>query len=173
MGWKALRDEFNITHPIHVLHDAQLVCIGTRVKTRIAYICMVTGHIIECCPHDFLKEHYPRIANAKPAHLVNLLKRKDRFGKSVKVYSFDFEKGALVTHHCERTGFFNTTNDGDLMFKGVHFVRSHDALERARLELGSRIEWAQEEVDFKAGALASAQERLREHKSALMRLENI
>ncbi|HDS1721778.1 hypothetical protein NPS53_09715 [Pseudomonas putida] len=125
MGWKSLKDAFSITHTVCVTDNA--ISIGSRTIPDLATIDTSTGIVVEHREYKgFVERTYPALANTAPAELLDLIKAKDEFSASIRVYTY--RDGALVEQVCEQAGYPNVTHDGHVMYENTHSTDKNEVI---------------------------------------------
>lgn len=112
MGWKSLKEHFEIDGIVHVVSDR--IFIGTPKNPRILSIGsdgVVTQHVIQL--DDQFSQLLHKLGSDQSV-LQELLGRTDSFSASTPVFTFINDE--LVTKHCEHLGWPNVTHDGQLMY---------------------------------------------------------
>ena len=116
MGWKAVKQHYNIGHIVHVRDDT--ICIGSGYISDILVI-NATGTFIKKSEHLGVTTgelgRYVRDIEADPAKYRELLAVTDTFAADVVVYTFDYDKGDVAEKLCETPDYPNLTHDGCLM----------------------------------------------------------
>jgi hypothetical protein len=114
MGWKKLKDAFELTH-LEVV-DGDVISLGS------AYIPdKVKIHRDGGCTGDlrWLAKYYPDLASATKAQVAELLAATDVFERSLPVYAVS--DGELREYQCEEYGWPNTTHCGQMMYDNRFF----------------------------------------------------
>lgn len=118
MGWKTLKEKFNITHHVTVDGGSRL-CIGSGYVHDLAVVDMKSGVIVENKAFTgFLQEKYPGLLQANPQELLDLLAAPDSFEKSLVVYTY--EGGNIIEKLCEKPDWPNVTHDGCMMYENTY-----------------------------------------------------
>lgn len=138
MGWKAIKEHYEIKHNVHV--RGGLITIGS------AYVPDIIAFDFEGkfrkSDDLFVRGELDRVYKAlaaDPALLLKLIRQEDVFERSIRVYSF---KGAEITEHfCEELGWPNVTHDGKMMYKNQFTTDRNEAIEWALKEAESAVKW--------------------------------
>ena len=141
MGWKAVKEHYNIEHNVKV--DDGKICIGS-------------GYIPDIITFDFEGNFYNRkdpcvwtkdselirlqqVLDADPDLLKKLIKQEDTFTASIPVYTYS---GAKITEHfCEELGYPNVTHDGLMMYENSFTTDRNEAIEWALKNAESAVKW--------------------------------
>lgn len=160
MGWKAVRDHYQITHTVQrrdgdiwvgsgYLPSALVIGPAGEIKKRY------TG------PDEDLSR-YQHEMDQDLAKLQQLVTMQDEFGEGLVVYTFD--GGSIIEKRCDARGWPNVTHDGEVMYENSHFLTRAEAVERAlanavaaRRSLEDRIAGLREELQTAASELAKWQ----------------
>ena len=78
MGWKKLKDHFQIEHHVQIV-GGQLL-IGSSYVSDLATINIETGRVKKNDTFSrFLEENYPQLLDASTAEILGLIKEPDQF----------------------------------------------------------------------------------------------
>ena len=155
MGWKAVRDHYNISHIVHVRggklmigspYVSEMIVVqpdGSLTTSRS--VARGIGGEVERYLDDF---------TADPAKLVELFAVEDKFDASHRVYSA--KGGKIVEQFCEHFDWPNVTHDGELMYENTHFKTYKDALENGLRNAHAYARSAQDNVTNQRQKLADA-----------------
>lgn len=129
MGWKTLKEHFNIEHIVQVSEGS--ILIGSGFISDLVKINPATGLISENdCSPGFLERYYPSVHDAQPEIIVELLAKQDTFTASVPVFTYD---GAnILEKFCEQPGWPNVTHDGMLMHDNTFSTDRNQVVEWAK-----------------------------------------
>ena len=116
MGWKALKDAFDIKHCVAV--DQNHIIIGSGYISDIVKIHKETGRVVVNSSFpSFLREKYPLLEKASPDELLALINAEDVFTSSIPVYTY--EGAEIIEKLCEEPGYPNVTHDGQIMYQNT------------------------------------------------------
>lgn len=128
MGWKNLKEHYQIEHIVQV--NQKGICIGSSYISELALINTETGAITKNTAfRDLFRENYPALLNASPSDLLELINTPDSFEKSLTVYTYD--GGEILEKQCEAYGWPNVTHDGVLMYENKFFTDKLHAIDAA------------------------------------------
>lgn len=169
MGWKALKEAFEIKHILQV--EDKGVCIGSGYVHDLLTINPNTGEVHENTTfYKFGWESYPKLMEAKPSDIVKLLEKPDTFTASIPVYTW--EGSTIVERKCEELGYPNVTHDGHVMYENTYSADIEQvkkwAKEDAELAVKFSIEW----VDRLEADLAEAHDRLKKDQETLVKINS-
>lgn len=164
MGWKKFKERFGIEHLVHVNQDR--VFIGTAYVKDIASIDAKTGIVFinETFPR-FLREHYPKVLEAKQTEILSLLKADDTFSASIPV--FTYERSKIIEKACEEPGWPNVTHDGLLMYNNMFSTDRAVAIQLARNNAEARVQALLESIERTEQDLSNKRAILAECKADL------
>lgn len=154
MGWKRLKEHYGIRHQVAV-YPEKGICIGSAYVHDIIVIAD-TDHPLEWhdrtykrpmnigCgltiwrgdtigrgePFDGLVERW----QAYPKELRNTIDEPDTFGRSIPVYTYDYD-GNIIMHVCEEPGWPHVTHDGRMMYENTFSIDRGQVREWAKREL--------------------------------------
>ena len=117
MGWKIVKEHYQISHIVHV--DGDAICIRSNMQP--ALIVIGTDGKFKQRYSDSKFEELLRIQDAMdadPAKLLELIQAEDQFDKSVAVYTF--EGADIVEKYCEFPGWPRVTHAGELMYPNLY-----------------------------------------------------
>ncbi len=117
MGWKAVKEHYQIGHIVHM--QPQGLCIGSGYIPDLIVV-GPDGQLVKKLDSHFNKDlsRYQEEMLADPAKLRELLETPDQFARSIPVYTY---KGAeILEKHCEALGYPNITHDGDLQYDNTY-----------------------------------------------------
>lgn len=168
MGWKRLKDHFEITHQIRVTDSG--IAIGSGYVPEIVTVNVKTGAItVSDVLPSFLREHYPRLASARPADVLALIAEEDSFSASVKVYTYDGAR--IVEKLCERPGWPNTTHDGDMMHENRYSTDKATVVEWARNNANIAVEMTRRHIAQQEKDLANLRAELTRYEADQAQIE--
>lgn len=127
MGWKAVRDHYQISHTVR-RRDGD-ICVGSGYLPS-ALVIGRAGEIkkrYSGSDEDLsLYQHEMDQDLAKPQQLVTT---QDQFGERLVVDTFD--GGSIIEKRCDARGWPTVTHDGEVMYENSHFETRAEAVERA------------------------------------------
>lgn len=159
MGWKTVKQHYQISHIVHVDDDA--ICIRSNMQPALIVI-GVDGEFKQRYT-DSSSEELQRIQDemdAAPAKLIELIQAEDQFDKSVPVYTF--EGADILEKYCEFPGWPRVTHAGELMYPNLFSTdkdkvivwakrnaeRGLDAYTRLVEEAQAKLESVQSELEI-------------------------
>ena len=162
MGWKTLKNHFNIKHNIQV--NQCFIHIGSDYVQNLASIHLETGEIIinETFP-SFLRKEYPELFSAKPEAILELIQAEDTFTRSIPVYTYTDDN--IIEKYCEEVGFPNTTHDGVLMYNNMFSTDKDKVVKWAKRNLEAEIYILEENIQEKEESLKKYKSMLFERKA--------
>lgn len=114
MGWKTLKERYNIEHIVQLRADS--ICIGSSLIYDLIKVNPKTGKLrLNESFYSKSKDEYPALVNASPEDILDALNASDMFSSDLVVYSYD--DSGVTEHLCEEYGYPNVTHDGHLMFE--------------------------------------------------------
>lgn len=168
MGWKTLKDTMEIGHNVEVKSDK--IIIGSGYVSELAAIDTRTGAIIpsEISP-DFLRVHYPAIANASQAELLALIQAEDTFSNSLTVYSYQGSK--ILESQCSELGYPNNTHAGEMMFDNSHSPDKAKVVEWAKSNARLHVQGYERAIERLEAEMAGFQRELAKGKQWIEELD--
>jgi hypothetical protein len=113
MGWKNLKEAFNIDRHHVVVQDGNIQ-IGSGFVHDLVVVDTQTGEVRQNKTFsDFLSKEYPALERASQARILDLIRTPDTFENSIPV--FTFRDGEIIECQCEELGYPNVTHDGRIM----------------------------------------------------------
>ena len=173
MGWKNLKQHFNINYIVQVDADGQ-VLVGSPYLNNLLTIAKdgsVTLHSL------FEKDQSGSLVDlanqlkADSSVVRDLLASPDSFETDIPVYTW--ENGALVEKLCEEPGYPNVTHDGQLMHDNTYFLRPEDACAKARTNSAFYVEHWERQVERIQRELDGAFERLEKARAELRAVSDL
>lgn len=172
MGWKAVKDAYNIEHIVEVddgnilissdyLHG--IIKIDPKLKT------IEWGTLGERQYGDLAR--YWCDLHADLDKLWQLADAKDEFSTSLPVYSYS--DGKIIEDYCEEYGWPNVTHTGKLMYDNVFFSSRNDAIKRGIRNAEAGVEIAAEHVETCKQKLADAEKHLMQEQGELNSLRSL
>lgn len=116
MGWKAVKDHYQIGHIVHMRPEG--LCIGSGYISDLIVV-GPDGTLIKKHDGSSNKDltRYQAEMLADTAKLRELLEKPDQFSNSVPVYTYDGAE--ILEKYCEALGYPNVTHDGDLLYENT------------------------------------------------------
>lgn len=173
MGWKAVKEHYQIGHIVHVRRGKMM--IGSPYITEM-FILENDGSFETCRSMRGYEgndlKRYTDAFTADPAKLAALIAQPDTFGDSITVFSA--EDGKIKEQLCEEFGWPNVTHDGELMYENTHFLTRQKALENGLRNMKARIENVSglvEEARQKLAELVAYQIEAQTHHESYLEIE--
>lgn len=136
MGWKTLKEHFDIDHSIFV-SDNKIV-IGNSLRNDLFYIDINTGIIEYPDPSGTFKIIYPEIFNSTPDFLLGLIYNLDTFDQNLPVYTYS--DGLILEKKCECYGVGNLTHDGIVMEENKFFKDKQSLIDFINVEFTNKMD---------------------------------
>ena len=148
MGWKKIKEYYDIKHIVHVREQNSVPCIliGSGYISDIIVIRISDGKILKRYDggrsNERLRALQPRLdEDEKNGTLKRLIDEQDAFGKLLPVYCIDNHRN-VVRYYCEAYGWPNVTTTGKLMYDNTFYSQRRYAqyrlLKSARLKYSLR-----------------------------------
>jgi hypothetical protein len=168
MGWKSVKEHFDIKH--NVIVEDGTIFIGSSYVSKLAGIDMQTGECFSLRESaDFLPRYYPELLNADRDEILSLCRREDCFEVSIPV--FTYEKGQILVFYCENVGWPNVTHDGRMMYENTFSLDKETAVRRAKRNAFLGAEMVEKEISFKEKELSDLKKKKIMELEALSLLE--
>lgn len=143
MGWKTLKERFNIDYTVQITKDS--VWIGPPMVPNMLVIDRSTGRIPEDLAFsDVALEQVPGLKNASPEDILDALRAEDEFDSSVRVYTW--EGGEILEKFCEELDFPNVTHDGCQMHSNTFSTDRDQVVQWAKQDAKARLDSEREAV---------------------------
>ena len=157
MGWKTLKEAFQIGHILRV--EEKGICIGSGYVHDLVVVDPSTGKVrtSQTFP-SFLDEHYPALKNASAEEVLALIQAPDVFEDSIRVYTF--EDGEIIEAQCEKLDAPNLTHDGKFMYSNRYSTDLNQVVEWAKRDMMAETRLVQERLDANQRELDRLKERL-------------
>lgn len=129
MGWKNIKDHYEIDYIVHVEDD--LIYIGSGYVPNAIIIdedCNIAEPEDYVIRNENLRTLYDKLSSDKE-NLKALIRKEDKFDKYLPVYTF--QNGKIIEEFCEEYGWPNTTHSGILMYDNYFFKDRNEAIEVA------------------------------------------
>ena len=154
MGWKSVRDHYNITHLVQVArytaNDRKItgeIIIGSPYISRILAISLETGEVTQWDDsqnEDLMR--YQKEFKADPSKLKELVLQEDTFENSIPVWTY--RDAEILEKQCEKLGYPNLTHDGylqyDNTFSAEKAIVENWAKENAKAGISHYLDYALE-----------------------------
>ena len=122
MGWKSIKEKYNIKHTVAVYGD-EGICIGSAYihdLIRISFDGKLTKIYDSWSGNEDLKRYVTEMkVDEATSELKRLCQCEDTFGQLFPVYTF--QNGRIVKKWCETYGWPNVTTDGSIMYENTFF----------------------------------------------------
>ena len=159
MGWKSVRDYYQITHIVQVVEKydepGQYICIGSPYVHDIIAISAADGRVIKryrdgrSVNPDL--ERYQAAFDRDPGKLREMVETADSFGPTHTIWTW--KDGEIIEKQCEELGWPNVTIDGLMMYENTF------STDRSKV-----IQWA---IENAKAARSNYEQRVEEHLKAL------
>lgn len=167
MGWKALKEKFEIKHIVQVRSEG--VLIGSPYVSDLVTINPETGVARESdIARDFIRKHYPSMADANPKDIASIIAEPDTFSTSTPIYTY--EDGEIVEKQCEVPEWPNVTHDGRLIYENTFSTDKNTVIAWAKQNAESGIKWQKEAIEEKEKELIERRDRLVSRMADLAKL---
>ena len=167
MGWKNLKQHFNLEYIVQVDTEGRLL-IGSAYLNDLLTIRPDGAISVHSLFADDKSGPLVDLANRlkeDPSLVRDLLASPDSFQTDIPVYTW--EHGALVEKLCEEPGYPNITHDGRLMHDNTYFLRPEDACAKAHSSSVFYVEHWERQVERLQRELDGAFERLEKARAEL------
>lgn len=169
MGWKTLRERFEIKHLVRVTEKG--ICIGSGYVHDIVVVNPKTG---VAAPSkifdDFLERSCPLLAAATPQETLAAIEAPDEFTASIPVYTYDGAE--IIEKLCEVPGWPNVTHDGCMMYENTFSTDKAQVVVWAKTNADSAVHWRTGTVAQLEKELAEARADLDRHEANRAKLES-
>lgn len=175
MGWKAIKEHYNIGHFISNYPEG--ICIGSPLVYDIIVIDPETGRIKKryaggtwsksASNKDLTR--YQAEFDTDPAKLLELIKQNDIFERSIPVYTYD--NGDILEKFCEEIGYPNITHDGQMMYDNTFSTDKNKVIFWAKRNAASGIKNCAQNVKRIKSDLEKMEAYLKKEKSYLKKLK--
>ena len=168
MGWKKLKDHFQIEHHVQIV-GGQLL-IGSSYVSDLATINIETGRVKKNETFSrFLEEHYPQLLDASTAEILGLIKDPDQFTASITVYTY--EGSEIIEKLCEEDGWPNVTHDGCMMYDNTFSPDKDKVISWAKRNSDAAIDVISEQISDTEKKLIEKKQYLAERRAIREKLE--
>jgi len=168
MGWKLLKQYFEIKHIVQV-EDGQIK-IGSGYVSDLALIDMKTGKLTRKLGWERSLEEYGALLNASPEEILALLNEPDQFERSLPVYIVSDAK--VIEETCEVFGYPNLTHSGRLMYENTTFLEREKADQYVLKSLGYRIKTWSERKEQLSDEIAAIEAEIALAKAAQTEIQS-
>ena len=167
MGWKSIKDHYQICHQVAV-YPEKGICIGSPYIHDI--ICLHVGtQTIRTSrsgnPPFFNNKDLARYwaeFNSDLDRLWKLVSEPDTFEKILPVFTYD--RGEVLELLCEEYGWPNVTHDGRMMYENEFFQSREEAVASGKRDAKLGVKYAKERVQRCEDELAKAKDHLAEEQ---------
>lgn len=146
MGWKNLKQAFDIGHIVHV--TPQGISIGSPYLPQVLVIDPANGRIIKGEDPFWLRNEdvrrYHADLSADPARVLALIQAPDTFATSLSVYTYSGAE--IIEKYCEAYDFPNVTHDGVLMHDNTFSSSKDVVIGWAKRNAEACLEWTESEI---------------------------
>ena len=153
MGWKTLKEHYNIEHAVQVTSAG--LCIGSPYIHNL--ITITPDDIVTCKSgirgNSDLRRYWDDFHDNIEG-LRRIIEQEDRFDRTIPVYTY--ADGVVLEKHCEEIGWPNVTHDGLMMYENMFFTDPKKAASACLESAQNGVEYMEENVERKAGELAEA-----------------
>lgn len=168
MGWKTLKEHFDIEHFVQVTKKG--ICIGSGFVHDLVTIDPKTGALQENQTfHGLIREKYPALLKATPQEIVALIAAPDTFAASIPVYTYDGIK--IIEKQCEIVGWPNVTHDGCMMYENSFSTDKAQVIAWAKRNTASAIECTCNRIEEFEQELLTLKQRLAGYEAEQIELE--
>ncbi len=156
MGWKAIKEQYQIKHNVHVAEEG--ICIGSDCLPKIMIIdregCLVSR---DTWSRGDLKRYEVEM-DADPALLKRLAATADSFSNAITVYTYN--GATIIEKQCETLGWPNVTHDGCLMHENMFSTDRNEVLRWAKRSAARSVKFREQLLKDAEQALFDARSRL-------------
>jgi len=170
MGWKNVRDHYQIEHTVQVT-DAG-ICIGSPYIHNIIVIDM-DGVVKKRYDAGRSNEDLRRIQDAfdaDPEKLKELVLSPDTFNQAITVYTYN-DDGEILGKKCEELDWPNVTHDGLMMYENTFSEDKDKVVAWAKRNAELYVKMARENVASAEARLTECRGRLAKAEAARAKLE--
>jgi len=172
MGWKNVKQYFNIGHQVRVSREKSTptVEIGSPC-IRDLIVIRADGKCIKRYDgrgNDDLARYQKEIDAMGQDDLRNLIESTDTFEKSITVYTFD--DTGVVEKQCEELGWPNVTHDGCMMYENTFSADRNRIVKSAIRNAELRAKSAREYLTAKKKEVAELETELEEAEKMVDKL---
>lgn len=152
MGWKAVKEHYQIKHIAHVV-DGHFAIGSAYISEMI----VIDGNGAFLKKYDSMNAditRYKKEIGESPETFARLFAEPDTFTASIPVFTWDGDK--VLELLCEETGWPNCTHDGRIMYQNQFFTDKDKAIAWAKKDAEAWLKNAKEVVKFQRNKLAEA-----------------
>lgn len=168
MGWKLLKQYFEIKHIVQVENDQ--IKIGSGYVSDLALIDMKTGKLTRKPGWERSLEEYGALLKASPEKILSLLSEPDQFERDLPVYIVSDAR--VIEEQCEVPGYPNLTHSGRLMYENTTFLEREKADQYALKSLGYRIKTWSERKEQLSNEIAEIEAEIALARSAQTEIQS-
>lgn len=174
MGWKAIKDHFQVKHIVQVTKKG--ICIGTGFVHDLITISkdgktVTANRTFAGADGRFNNEELTRVfqaMQAQPELVQALVDQADTFARSITVYTFD--QGEVFEKQCEELGYPNLTHDGDIMHSNRYSTDRDTVVQWAIADTNAALHYFRGQAEQLRLQLQEASEAVARLEQALARL---
>jgi len=168
MGWKTLKERYNIKHIVSSRPKG--LCIGSAYIHDLITVNPKTGKLrLSESFSSKLKDQYPDLLSASPEDILDALNSKDTFSSNLVVYSYD--DSGVTEHLCEEYGYPNLTHDGYLMYENTFTSDKSEAIRWAISDAQAGVDLFSKQVEREEEALIKLKSDLQFQRDRLESLK--
>jgi hypothetical protein len=168
MGWKRIKDHYNIGHIVHVTKAG--ICIGSPYISDIIVIGLDGKMVKRYADRSNADlERYQREFDADPDLLCHLANEPDEHSNAIAVYTYG--GGNIIEKLCDEPGWPNVTHDGALMFNNTYSSDKADGVKWAKREAALGVKYRRQNLTEAKMRLEQCREQLRSEKACLSKLK--
>lgn len=166
MGWKKLKEKFNIEHMVQVTEKG--VCIGSGYVHNLIVINPKTGAVSCNQTFDSMRNEYPSLMAASPQEVLAVLAEDDEFEASIPV--FTYTGAQIIEKQCEKLGWPNVTHDGCVMYENTFSTDKAKVVRWAKRNVQAGIEIEERELTSLEEDVRQVKKRLSEARAIKKKL---
>ena len=164
MGWKKLKEHFNIGHFV-TIHEKG-ICIGSPYIHDIIVIGrdgVITKRDDGRANEDIAR--YQQNIDADPELVKQLIEAEDQFERSILVYTYSGSQ--ILEKYCEQPGWPNVTHDGEMMYENMFSTDKAQVVIWAKKNLQAGIEMVIRELNDIEERQKTLEDKLEEARDGL------
>lgn len=187
MGWKNLKNHFNLKYIVHVQND--YIHIGNKYINNIISINIHNANIKvnndfwndriyinennEILYHHNIDQSFKDIINTDKQILLDIINSEDNFHSSITLYTFDKSNGDIIELTSEHTEFPNVTHNGTLIYDHCFSIDKDLIIKKAKDKIQQRINGTSEFIDELQKDINTQTDKLNSLNIALEKLKKI
>jgi len=171
MGWKKLKEHYQIGHYVQVTEEG--ICIGSGYIHNIIVIGTdgVVRKRYDDRSNDDLIRYQREIDDTPPEVLRQLIQSPDTFTSSLIVYTYD--GGDIIEKLCENLGWPNVTHDGEMMHDNEFSTDKATVVEWAKRNADAAIRIISERIEEVDKQALDLRSKLSSFKASRAKLDDI